>query len=71
MNANKHSAATVGHLQVETPGRQKYAKLSDAVGVWRGLAEVLHSTLYYRCARSARATGEHKTPGQITEDRPR
>lgn len=35
----------VGRLQVETPGRQKYAKLSNAGGVWCGLAEVLNSTL--------------------------
>ena len=31
----------VGCLQVETPGRQKYAKLSNAGEVWCGLAEVL------------------------------
>ena len=50
----------VGRLQVETPGRQKYAKLSSAGGVWCGLAEVLDSTLYHRCARPARVTGSTK-----------
>ena len=61
----------VGHLQVETPGQQKYAKLSNAGGVWCGPAEMLDSTLYYRCARPTRVTRKHKTPGQITKDRPR
>jgi hypothetical protein len=35
----------VGRLQVKTPVRQKYAKPSNAGGVWCGRAEVLDSTL--------------------------
>src|ERR1039457_5447697 len=61
----------VVRLQVETLGRRKCAKLSSAGGVWCGLAEVLDSTLCDRCARPAGVTGNHKIPGQITEDRPR
>ena len=61
----------VGRLQVETPGRQKYAKLSIAGGVCCGLAKVLDSTLYYRCARPEKMTGRRKSPGQISKHRPR
>ncbi len=50
----------VGRLQAETPGWQKYAKLSNAGGVWCGLAEVLDSTLCYRQARPARVTKNRK-----------
>ena len=50
----------VGRLQVETPGQQKYAKLSNAGGARCSLAEVLNSTLYHRCARPARVTGNRK-----------
>jgi hypothetical protein len=61
----------IGRLQVETPGRRNYAKLSSAGGVWCGLAEVLDSTLYDRCARPAGVTGNHKTPAQTPKCRPR
>jgi hypothetical protein len=61
----------VGRLQVETPGQQRCAKLSSAGGARCGLAKVLDSTLCHCCARPAKVTGKHKTPGQITEDRPR
>ncbi len=40
----------VGRLQVETLGRSKCAKLFNAGGACCGLAEVLDSTLYQRCA---------------------
>ena len=61
----------VGRLQVEAPGREKYAKLSNAGGVCCGLAEVLDSTLYYRCARPARLTGGVKPQVRQVKDRPR
>ena len=39
------SQRQVGRRQVETPGREKYARLSNAGGVCCGLAKVLDSTL--------------------------
>ena len=50
----------VGRLQMKTPGRQKYAKLSSASAVWCDVAEMLDSTLCYRYARPARVAGKHK-----------
>ena len=40
-----------GRRQVETPGREKYAKLCNAGGACCSLVEVLDSTLRHWCAR--------------------
>jgi hypothetical protein len=55
---------------VETPGRQKCAKLSNAGGALQSGQNARFEVVPPLCT-TARSTGEHETPGQITEDRPR